>query len=92
MQYDKPEFWKHGFDPNYPCYQRMLQDIERKGFILHTVRGEGNQWKAIIFKGGEWLKDGEKKYSNKGVCIYETLKILYDKLIRKQSVLHETVS
>lgn len=80
MQYEKPIFWKSIFDIEYPCYQRMLQKLSKKGFDFVPVEKD-KKYICLVFLNGEFKNQSKKEYDTQVSSVYAALKVYYKRYI-----------
>ncbi len=80
MNYDRPVLNNH-LDSRLPNKFTMLNKVKSFGYELNPIK-QNNFIVCDVYKNGVWLKTGDIQYDNKDVCVYETLKIFYKKIMR----------
>lgn len=78
MQYSKPIFWE-SIGKNRATLFEMQNRVNDSGYELVPNLVNGIYYCDVYFDG-KFYKTGKKEYSDKESCIYETLKIIYNKL------------
>ncbi len=81
--YNKPVLNNH-LDNTVPSMLRMQKKLAQHGYDIIPLKKENGKFVADVYQNGNWIKEGNLEYENKDVCVYNTLVIIYKRIIKQE--------